>query len=273
MKRIYCVITAVLACSMLAPAQQTAAPEIKSAKASSVAAEHPDLSGIWAYTVSLPGESLKREEEGSVVIKKIDRGLAAGPKAVVPHALPATPAPSYKPELQAKVKNLLDNESKTDGVFYCGKPGIPRIGPPRRIIQLPGEMVFLYEDISGDPYRIIPTDGRPHRADANPTYYGDSVAHWEGDALVVDVTNFVDTSWFGEGGYFHTDAMHVIERLWRDGPNLVYQATVEDPNVLTAPWTMRPKMVKPSTEALEESPPCVEDDSRRLLNNDHHGQR
>ena len=89
---------------------------------------------------------------------------------------------------------------------------------------MPGEMVFLYEDVSGDPYRIIPTDGRAHRKGANPSYYGDSVAHWEEDTLVVDVTNFLENGWFGEGGYFHTDAMHVTERLWRDGENLIWQA-------------------------------------------------
>jgi hypothetical protein len=89
----------------------------------------------------------------------------------------------------------------------------------------------------------------------------------------VDVTNFVEDTWFGENGYFHSDAMHVTERLWRDGPNLVYQATVEDPKVLTAPWTMAPRVVKPSDDPLEESPRCVESDGSKLLNNDHHGQR
>jgi hypothetical protein len=67
--------------------------------------------------------------------------------------------------------------------------------------------------------------------------------------------------------------MHVIERLWKEGENLVYQVTVEDPNVLTAPWTMEPRVVKPSTEPLEESPRCVDQDGSRLLNNDHHIQR
>jgi hypothetical protein len=236
-------------------------------------AAHPDLSGIWAYTIDLPPGALKTEAAGSVAIKVVDRGLAANPKTAVTGALPSTPAPSYKPEFQEKVKSLFANESKVDEVFYCGKPGIPRIGPPRRIVQLADEMIFLYEDVSGDPYRIVPTDGRAHRADANPSYYGDSVGHWEGETLVVDVTRFVDTSWFGEGGYFHTDAMHVIERFWRDGPNLAYQVTVEDPNVLTSPWTMNAKVVKPSTEPLEESPRCIEDDGKRLTNNDHHGQR
>jgi hypothetical protein len=99
------------------------------------------------------------------------------------------------------------------------------------------------------------------------------VGHWEGDTLVVDVTNFVEDGWFGEDGYFHTDAMHVTERLWRDGENLVWQATVDDPKVLTAPWTMSPRVVKPSNDPLEESPRCVEDDGHRLLNSDHHQQR
>jgi hypothetical protein len=233
---------------------------------------HPDLSGIWSYAIDLPPGAIKKEVKGAVTIQKFNRGATVA-QAPVKGALPSTPAPSYKPELQAKVKNLFDNESKTDQVFYCGKPGIPRIGPPRKIVQTANEVIFLYEDISGDPYRIIPTDGRPHRTDADPTYYGDSVAHWDGGTLVVDVKDFVEDTWFGENGYFHSDSMHVVERLWRDGANLIYQVTVDDPKVLTAPWTMAPRVVKPSNEPLEESPRCVEDDGKRLLNNDHHGQR
>jgi hypothetical protein len=103
--------------------------------------------------------------------------------------------------------------------------------------------------------------------------YGDSVGRWEGGTLVVDVRNFVDDTWFGEDGYFHTDAMRVTERLWLAGGNLIYQATVEDPNVLTEPWTMQPRVVKPSTRPLEESAVCIETDGPLLLNNDHHGQR
>ena len=234
---------------------------------------HPDLSGVWLYSVDLPPSSLKREEAGKVSVKGIDSSGRRAPAKPVAGALPFAAAPSYKPEFQAKVKDLFDHESKTDPVFYCGKPGIPRIGTPRKIVQLPNETIFLYEDMSGDTYRVIPTDGRPHRADANPSHYGDSVGRWEGNVFVVDVTNFVDDTWFGEGGYFHSDAMHVTERFWRDGENLVYQATVEDPKVLAGPWTMAPRVVKPSTEPLEESPKCVESDAHLLINNDHHGQR
>ena len=234
---------------------------------------HPDLSGVWGYAIDRAPAVLKKEVNGTVTIQKIDQSARHGDARWARGVLPSTPRPSYKPELQAKVKDLSDHESKTDPVFYCGKPGVPRIGPPRKIVQLPNEMVFFYEDISGDPYRIIPTDGRPHRANANPSAYGDSVGRWDGDVFVVDVRNFTDDSWFGEDGYFHSDAMRVVERIWKDGDNLVWQATVEDPRVLSAPWTMPPRLTKPSTAALEESPKCVESDGPRLLNDDHHLQR
>src|ERR1700680_570679 len=168
---------------------------------------HPDLSGIWAYAIDLPPVTLKKVINGKVSNTEIDQSAAKPAKRPVPGAQPSTPAPSYKPEFRETVKDLFDNESKTDEVFYCGKPGVPRIGPPRRIIQLPGEMVFLYEDVSGAPYRIIPTDGRAHRKGANPSYSGDSVATGAGDSLVVDVTNFVENGWFGESGYFPNAAM------------------------------------------------------------------
>jgi len=180
------------------------------ARAEKASDHHPDLSGIWTFAIDLPPVALKEQQaDGKVVIKQIDASAARPAAVPVPGALPFTAEPSYKPEFQAKVKYLIDNESKTDQVFYCSRPGIPRIGPPRKIVQLPSEMIFLYEDISGDPYRIIPTDGRAHRVNGNPSYYGDSVAHWEGGTLVVDVTNFVEDTWFGENGYFHTTAMHV----------------------------------------------------------------
>ncbi len=202
---------------------------------------HPDLSGTWLFSIDLPPIALKKQTNGQTSIRTIDAsGRRAAPERVA-GAMPFTDAPVYKPELRAKVKDLIDHESKTDPVFYCDRPGVPRIGPPRRIIQLPNELVFLYEDISGDPYRVIPIGGS-HKKDGNPSYYGDSVARWEGATLVVDVVNFVDSTWFGEDGFFHSDAMRVTERFWRSGPNLVYQVTVDDPKVLVSPWTMAPRV-------------------------------
>src|SRR5437764_3369625 len=114
---------------------------------------HPDLSGTWLFSIDLPPIALKRSTNGATTIKTIDASGRRPATENVAGALPSTPAPIYKPDLRAKVKDLLDHESRTDPVFYCDRPGIPRIGPPRRIIQLPNEFVFLYADISGHPYR------------------------------------------------------------------------------------------------------------------------
>lgn len=236
--------------------------------------ERPDLSGTWAIFPGVNAASgLRVEGAGAEETRRLDRVEIRGAIGRGRGALPWKDAPSYKPEFQAKVKDLDARQSRTDPVFYCGKPGVPRVGPPRRIIQLANEVVFLYEDMSGDPYRIIPTDGRPHRPNANPSFYGDAVGRWEGDVLVIDVRNFVEETWFGEKGYFHTSDMGVIERLWRDGENLVWQVTVHDPNVLAEPWTMAPRMIRRSTQPLEESPPCREQDGPLLRNDDHHDQR
>src|SRR6185295_16994075 len=223
-------------------------------------ARHPDLSGVWSYAIDRAPAALKKEVNGQVTIQKIDQSARHGDASAIKGVQPSTPRPAYRPEFLAKVKDLSDHESRTDPVFYCGKPGVPRIGPPRKIVQLAKETIFLYEDISGDPYRVIPTDGRPHRQYPNPSAYG--------DGFVVDVTGFGDDTWFGEDGYFHTDAMHVIERFWKDGENLVWQATVEEPKVLAKPWVMPARLLKPSTESLEESPKCVESDATKLLNDD-----
>ena len=264
MTRILCAAAAFTLAAVSVSAQQPAAP----------AGPRPDLSGTWSTFPGVnPFSALRRESASGEELRKVDPVAIRGARQQVQGAQPWTDAPSYKPEFQAKVRDLDARQSKTDPVFYCDRPGLPRVGPPRRIIQLPNEIVFLYEDMSGDPYRIIPTDGRPHRAGANPSYYGDAVGRWEGTTLVIDVRNFVEDTWFGEKGYFHTDALRVTERLWRQGENLVWQATVEDPNVLAAPWTLAPRMIRPSTQPLEESPACREQDGSRLRNDDHHDQR
>ena len=277
--RVIVLATAALLPASLAYSQQKPAD---AAKARTVVAPgnvhrtadgHPDLSGTWTFGIDLPHGDLVKVVDGKVTRSHYDQS-ARHHVSEVPGALPWDKAPSYKPEFEAKVKDLAANESKVDPVFYCDKPGTPRIGSPRKIVQLPKETILLYEDISGDTFRIIPTDGRAHRATANPSAYGDAIGHWEKDTFVVESTNFVDDTWFGENGYMHSDKMRVIERLWLTADhNLVYQATVEDPAVLTKPWTNFARVIPPSTDPIEESPTCKEDDAHRLQNLDHHLQR
>jgi hypothetical protein len=253
-----------------AVAQQKAVPAPQATKR--MADGHPDLSGLWTYAIDLAPVTLKKTVDGKTTVTPVTQSARHEVFNDLPGSMPWTKTPTYKPEFRAKVADVEAHQSKVDGVFYCGKPGLPRIGSPRRIVQLPNEFIFLYEDISGDPYRVIRVNAK-HNEDANPSYYGDSIAHWEGDTLVVESTNFVDDTWFGEDGYIHSDAMKVIERLWRLGDDLGYQVTVEDPKMLMEPWTNFPHRIKPSKIALEESPICKEDDGQRLLNLDHHLQR
>jgi hypothetical protein len=231
---------------------------------------HPDLTGNWSFNflsiiakadISADGKDravLFAAKDGDV--RNIGNGDPASRRAA------AKNKPPYKPELVKKWEELDDNSNKTDPTgFSCLPPGVPRIGAPSQILESPNWVVFFY---SANRTRLIPTDGRPH-LDADPSYLGDSVGHWEGDTLVVDVTHLNDQTWFGPG-YFHTEAIHVVERFTRLGNTLKYEVTVEDPNVLTKPWEMTPQTLKLSGPfaQIEEDAPCIDRDQAHFVNNE-----
>jgi hypothetical protein len=190
--------------------------------------------------------------------------------------------PLYKPQFWEKVQQGDQNGNTDDPSYGCMPGGVPRMGPPAKIVQTPKELVFLYVSPPaqgwGDQYRVIPTDGRAHTplADLDGTWKGESIGHWEGgedDTLVIDTIGFNDTSWLEIGGYLHSENMHVIERLHRQGDLLTWQVTVEDPDVLIKPWTMNPRTLRinPDPKAmLPESLPCVERDLSHLVTKEHH---
>jgi hypothetical protein len=297
--KLFLLTAAAAACSLLlipthAARQQNAAVDTK-ANADSAAAKptphlangHPDLNGIWnpwvGHVIRNDAQSRdglgETEKNGSVIVlydqnrALVARSKGTGAIASTPGQPPRRPpasVPPYKPELVAKVKDLEDHQNRTDPSFKCLAPGVPRIGPPHEIIQSDKKVVFIYSDLAGNFWRIIPTDGRPHNADADPSYLGDSIGHWEGDTLVVDDTNFTDDTWMGPG-YFHSAAEHVTERLTRRGDSLVYDVTVEDPGVLTQPWVMTPRTMNLSQTPLEEAPPCKDMDQPHFVTNDHEG--
>jgi len=92
--------------------------------------------------------------------------------------------------------------------------------------------------------------------------------------MVVDSIGFNSTSWFDQlGGYFHSENMHVIERLHRDGNTLTWTATVEDRDVLLEPWTTTPRvaLLNPDPKAiLPEALPCSERDFAHVVTKEHH---
>ena len=230
---------------------------------------HPDLNGIWfsPTTGRITGPGVLTKDGASIIINQ------SGPGTQIPKQLKADDpnTPPYKPGLLAKIYDLDVHQVEKDPAWGCKNPGIPRLGAPHQVIQTPGQLVFLYSDWSGSYFRVIPTDGRTHNREADETYMGDSVAHWDGETLVVDAVSFTEDSWIGDSGLFHSTKMHVTERMSREGDVLHYQAVIEDPDALTKPWTLAPRNMRIQTEPLQEAPPCSERDKDHLVNLDHHG--
>ena len=238
---------------------------------------HPDLNGLWNGLVT--GPHLKSDDPLETNLPSRDGNLVNFERdgALIRRSNPNKPI--YRPEYWEKVKELDQNGNEADPSYGCKPGGVPRIGPPAKIIQTPKELVFLYITPPaqgwGDAYRVVYTDGRKHTPlqELDGTWKGESIGRWEGDTLVVDTIGFNDESWLEIGGYFHSENMRVIETLRREGDTIAYQATVEDPDVLLKPWAMNPRVLglnKDPNAWLVESLPCVERDLSHLVTKEHH---
>jgi hypothetical protein len=136
-------------------------------------------------------------------------------------------------------KGIVEGNALNDPDAHCQLPGVPRAVyvSPWKIVQTPQEVTMLYEFVHG--WRVIPLDNRKHPETLEPSWMGDSVGHWDGDTLVVDVAGFNDKTWFDMAGNFHSAAMHVVERYRpTDANTIAYEATIDDPMVFTKSWKM-----------------------------------
>ncbi len=142
----------------------------------------------------------------------------------------------YLPAAAAKQKENYNKRWTDDPEIKCYMPGVPRatyLPYPFRIVQGESTILMTYEYAGA--VRTIRM-GNPGKSPAD-SWMGWSVAHWEGDTLVVDVTGFNDQTWFDRAGDFHSDALHVVERYTpRTADTLMYEATIEDPKVFSRPW-------------------------------------
>jgi hypothetical protein len=209
----------------------------------------PDLQGIWA--ASIGGHTF---EEGADPANAIIQGdpppQGERPKVIV------DPTPDgripYQPWAAEKRNENLRNifaptrPEHIEPEDRCLPNGVPRsnLRGQLQIVQGPGYVLMLYEWIHA--YRFIPLDGSPHVAKDIQLWNGDSRGRWEGETLVVDVTNFaVDAKnfnnqpWLDGHGSFYSDALHVVER-WTlaDANTINYEATINDPKVFTRPWKL-----------------------------------
>jgi len=247
-----------------APQGGAAAPTAAAAKPTPRAADgHPDLTGMWYRRIA--GPVTQRVGKSIVIVNNAPPVEDAGNRYN-----PGTP--KYKPQFLARVKELKDDQINVDPAFHCGPPGIPRIGPPQRIVQTAREIVILYDDLNGNFFRLIPIDGRKHRTGIEPSAHGDSVGRWEGDTLVLDVRNILEDTWLGDNGLFHTANLKVTERLTRQGDTLKWEAIVEDPEVLEEPWKVTPRVLTLMNNAeIEEAAFCEDRGIADRATGDYHG--
>ena len=233
----------------------------------------PDLRGHWLpgerRPVETPVDELWRQEGANIDSEPPASLLAPDPNApprAAPNQTPLVVDPPdgkipLQPWAAAKRAEIMANQDKLaqlDPRVKCLSAGLPRANLPYgfntyQILQVPGYVVILYE--ANHEYRYIPLDGPPHVSSEIRLGLGDSRGHWEGDTLVVDVTNFTEKTWVVargvalEGapasalstghGVFHSDALHVVERFTlTDADTIHYEATIEDPKVFTRPWTI-----------------------------------
>jgi hypothetical protein len=127
-----------------------------------------------------------------------------------------------------------------------------------QIVQSKGYVVIHYEMIHAA--RIIPTDGRPHAPANMRTWDGDSIGHWEGDTLVVDITNYNGKGWIATNaaagrikGIPQSESLHVVERFTRTNAGTIdYRVTIDDPTYYTKPWTVSIPLVRDDTYQIFE---------------------
>src|SRR5205085_1936555 len=166
--------------------------------------------------------------------------LALGAVGAVPPSLGVVEGGEipYKPEALEQKKKNQENWLAADPEIKCYLPGVPRatyIAQPFRIFQNNAQIFFAYQ-FAGAVRNIYLKDPGAAPVDS---WMGQSVGHWEGNTLVVDVAGMNDQTWFDRAGNFHSDALHVVERYaLPDADHIQYEATIEDPKVFTRPWKM-----------------------------------
>ncbi len=192
----------------------------------------PDLTGVYQA-------SSRRGPEWDAQTPGAAPGQAAQASQAAVNTAQREPIP-FRPEALKRAQEILNRRSVDDPAAHCVPQSSPRMTPvslfPIEFVHTPQKLVILYEYFWA--FRSIPIGGS-HPDDSDPSFLGDSVARWDGDTLVVDVTNFKAGGWLGNG-FVHSDALHLVERYTRvDRDQLNYDVLIEDPKVLTKPFTQR----------------------------------
>lgn len=233
----------------------------------------PDLNGIWEANNTANWDLLTHEARPMVAqpgllpktVVLAAPVLALGSIGWVPGGLGVVEGDTipYKPWAAARKKENQEHWLDRDPEIKCFQPGIPRgmyMPHPFQVIQSADKIQMIFEFANAQrTIHLNKMDPYP-----NVLYMGYSVGHWEGDTLVVEVTNFTDATWFDRAGDFHSDALHVTERYSSMGPDVIhYEATIQDPQVFTKPWKMSMPLyrrVEPNAQLMDfKCVPMVEE--------------
>ena len=233
-----------------------------SAKAPRAGNGKPDLSGVWVIQPPPAGEIERIYGDlGAAVVAGDDPRTFSKYWANILVDFKPGEEP-IRPEAAALAsKRMQTRDSPTSHCLPISLP-IRNLTPfPFKIIQAPETIVILYE--ADGAYRQIHMDGRKLPEDPIPSWMGYSTGRWEGDTLVVDTTGFNDQGWLDSRGHPRSEALRVQERFHRrDFGHMDVQATIEDPNVLTKPVTMKfTEVLIPNTNVMESF--CIEGERDR----------
>jgi hypothetical protein len=193
----------------------------------------PDFTGIW-QAINTANWDLQAHEarRGPVVALGAAFSVPAGTGVVEGNEIP------YLPAAAAKKKDNQENWLARDPEIKCFLPGVPRMmymPYPIQIVQ--GQDTILMASEFASASRTI----RMNSKEKSPTdsWMGWSIGRWEGNTLVIDVTDQTDQTWFDRAGNFHSEALKVVERYtFADRNTINYEATMEDPKVFSRPWTI-----------------------------------
>ncbi len=227
----------------------------------------PDLQGIWMpagtfYNIQdLEFQAVYQTFAASDTVQRGRSLVVDPPDGKIP----------YQPWALEKSNLVLKNHAEPTAQFLdpnarCFLHGVPRHLNNREfeIFQPKGHVVIF--NMAHHTYRAIPLNAAPRPPEAIKLYMGDSRGRWEGNTLVVDVTNNNDQTWFDVVGSFHSNAMRITERFTPlDADTIQYQAVITDPTVYTRPWTfaLRFNRLKDyGSEIWEEA--CHENNERTL---------
>jgi len=246
-----------------------AVPDSQTAQPKRTADGKPDISGIWQTNSTANWDLLTHETRPMVAQSGVypDVSVLASPVIAlgtvgwVPPGIGVVEGGDipYQPWAAQRKRENAVNWLDRDPELKCYMPGVPRamyLPYPFQIVQGTNKIMMIFEFANAQ--RTINLDAvDPYPGDA---YMGYSIGRWQGDTLVVDVSNFTPYTWFDRAGDFHSDALHVVERytpISRDA--IRYEATIEDPKVFTRPWKITVPLyrrLEPDAQVLDFR--CIE---------------